>query len=522
MLLVRVFDVIQDLERRPDGTLRIVLMSHRRAEDTQDGVADELVDRSAEVLDHALEQRVIHAEHRLHVFGIGVVRALGEPDQIAEQHGDELPLFAAGPGLERRTALQAEPGAVGVLRPTPRADDHRARVYRRPAAGRRVMSVPGARVRAFLLFGPIARTGGSMDDVSRIVLAMEEHDVAEEVMHFLDRSGHARVVGMAADDRQLLDAIRQLEPDAVVVQPSLVRPDLPQVFVGSLLAVDTQESVAALRSAIHVGASGFFVWPTDREALSRAAALAIASSTTPERRALVVAVHASRGGAGSTFVATHLARAFARRGRACVLVDADPLFGDVGPAVGAPQEGVHTIADLVPLADELAPGHLDEALWIHPDGFRLLLAPPPADVAAVEARHTVRIVEVIATAADVVVVALPRAVDAETHQLFEAADRIVEVLTLDVLSFRSASRAIDLCPPLRAEERVGFVVNRAGRAEVTPGDVQRVFGRAPLAVVPFDRSVPRSQDHGRLRPVRGRSGRAFDRLADQLESGTPR
>ena len=61
-----------------------------------------------------------------------------------------------------------------------------------------------------------------MDDVARVVLALEQHDVAEEVMHFLDRSGHARVVATAADDRQLREAVRQLEPDAVIGQPSLL------------------------------------------------------------------------------------------------------------------------------------------------------------------------------------------------------------------------------------------------------------------------------------------------------------
>jgi Flp pilus assembly CpaE family ATPase len=67
--------------------------------------------------------------------------------------------------------------------------------------------------------------------------------------------------------------------------------------------------------------------------------------------------------------------------------------------------------------------------------------------------------------------------------------------------------------PLGLRERIGFVVNRAARSEITPGDVTRVFGVAPLAVVPFDRAVGRAQDHGRILPSRGRVGRAFDRLA---------
>jgi hypothetical protein len=47
-----------------------------------------------------------------------------------------------------------------------------------------------------------------MEEVARIVLALETPDVAEEVMHFLDRTGRARVVGTAADAAQLAEAVR--------------------------------------------------------------------------------------------------------------------------------------------------------------------------------------------------------------------------------------------------------------------------------------------------------------------------
>jgi len=56
-------------------------------------------------------------------------------------------------------------------------------------------------------------------------------------------------------------------------------------------------------------------------------------------------------------------------------------------------------------------------------------------------------------------------------------------------------------------------VNRAGRSELAPSDVTRVFGADPVAVVPFDPGAARAQDHGQLLPARGRVGRAFDRLA---------
>ena len=84
-----------------------------------------------------------------------------------------------------------------------------------------------------------------MDQVTRVVLALEGPEVTEEVMHFLDRSGRARVVATAADDRQLTEAIRQLEPDAVIAEPSLLG---RRNGGGVVLALDTRESVSSLRA----------------------------------------------------------------------------------------------------------------------------------------------------------------------------------------------------------------------------------------------------------------------------------
>src|SRR3990170_2992239 len=108
-------------------------------------------------------------------------------------------------------------------------------------------------------------------------------------MHFLDRTGRARVVATAGDRRQLSEAVRQLTPDAVVASPGLMRPGGWDGAV--LFAVDIRESVAALRSAIRAGAHGFYLWPVDRDELAGATArIASGAAHVGERRAKVVAV----------------------------------------------------------------------------------------------------------------------------------------------------------------------------------------------------------------------------------------
>ncbi len=357
-----------------------------------------------------------------------------------------------------------------------------------------------------------------MQDVATVVLALEASDVVEEVMHHLDRTGRARVVATAFDDRQLTEAVRQLQPDAIVAQPGLVDADAVRGSV--VLALDVRESVASLRAAIRAGAGGYFLWPSEREQLSAAVAASVRAPEVDRRRATVIAVHGARGGVGTTFVATHLAAACARRG-SCLLVDGDPVYGDVSAAIGVPLEGVHTFGDLIPLGDELTEAHLVGAAWEHVSGVRVLPGPTPEVASAVGSADLARVIAIGAGAFDVVIVHLPRALDALNHAGLRSADRIIEVLSLDVLAFRAATRALEAIEPLRVPGDIGFVVNRAARGEITAGDVERVFGTAPLAVVPVDRSVGRAQDHGRLLPAKGKIGRIFDRLATRVLEDRP-
>ncbi len=338
-----------------------------------------------------------------------------------------------------------------------------------------------------------------MDGVARVVLGLEEQEVAEEVLHFLDRSGRARVVAAASDDRQLAEAVRQLEPDVVVAEPALVAGGGPP-----LLALATRESVGALRAAVEAGARGFFVWPGERDPLLAAVGSVVSARHDLERQARVVAIHAARGGAGCTFVASHLAAALTRRGSSVVLIDADLDYADLTHALGASNEDCPTIADLVPVAEELTWPHVEEALR-----RGALLAPPAETRHQVDAELLRRAVEVAAASVDAVLVHLPRSLDDATRALVGSADLLLEVVTLDVLAFRATTRALEAF----GRDEASIVVNRAGRGEITVGDVARVFGADPLAVVPVDPAVPRAQDHGRVLPGKGRTARIFDRLA---------
>jgi Flp pilus assembly CpaE family ATPase len=357
-----------------------------------------------------------------------------------------------------------------------------------------------------------------MERSTRVVLAIEAPEVLDEVLHFLDRSGAVRVVATADGERQIVDALTQLEPDLVIAEPR---------FAGSVpaatpcVAIASRESIPALRAAIDAGVRGFTVWPEERDHLMAHIDGFSVGAKHLERRATVLAVHASRGGAGCTFVATHLARAAASADRSVVLLDVDPFGGDVGTALGIAEgtEGLHPMSELCDVVDEMTPGTFTEAVFRHHEGFGVIVAAPP-DAPAPDEGAVARVVDLAAASADVVVLHTGLGTDSVTRASLRAADAIVEVLALDIASFRATVRTLARIAADGVEDRTSFVVNRATRGEVVPADVERVFGRAPDSVLPLDPSVPRLQDHGRLLPPRSRAARAVARLTDRLLAST--
>ena len=65
----------------------------RRAEERHHCVADELLDRAAEPLELRAKMLVVRGQDRPHVLRIHRLGAGREPDQVGEEHRDDLPLL---------------------------------------------------------------------------------------------------------------------------------------------------------------------------------------------------------------------------------------------------------------------------------------------------------------------------------------------------------------------------------------------------------------------------------------------
>jgi pilus assembly protein CpaE len=371
---------------------------------------------------------------------------------------------------------------------------------------------------------------------ARILIGIADLGFHQEVLDFLERHPRVEVAGTAVDPERLQDLLSGRGIDAAVVCPDLLRALRPDIARPSepdrredaqaeaeLVLLAQEMTVPVLREAIDLGVDAALAWPDERIELSHVLErYREAHQDTGPPRGRVIAVMGARGGVGTTFVATHLAATLADRGRRTVVVDLDTQSADVSVALGVLADGqAKTIADLAPVAEELSPEHVSEALWRHPRGFSALLAPQEAG-AVVPGGVYAASIALLAAEFDAVLLHVPRPSDQLTRAGIALSHDVLLVTTLDLFSLHGARRLLTSAGLDQSPGRCRVVVNKVARSEITCADVQRVLGIAPFARIRLDSSVKRVQDRGQLLASRARrAGKGVRRLTDLLSDALP-
>jgi pilus assembly protein CpaE len=320
-----------------------------------------------------------------------------------------------------------------------------------------------------------------------------------------------------------LDALRrhletQFNEDTVVLGPSVdqgaalalaqsmrvSRPSLAVILVRR--RVDTSVLTDALRS-------GVFEVVEERDlaglnsAVRRARELArqlretvggLAASEDAPTRGKLITVFSAKGGCGKTTLATNLAAALADRGRREVcLVDLDLAFGDV--AIALQLFPAHTIADALPLADNLDPSAVASLLTPHSPGLTTLVAPiEPGTAESIPATLVASLLELLKQQFDFVVVDTPPAFDDHVLAAFDQSDLVALLATLDIPALKNLKLTLETLDLLNyPRERWRLVLNRAdSKVGLALNEVEKTL-KAPIAAqIPSSRDVPASINRG--------------------------
>ena len=224
----------------------------------------------------------------------------------------------------------------------------------------------------------------------------------------------------------------------------------------------------------------------------------ITSNRQEQRHGRVVTVFSAKGGCGKTTLATNLAAVLADGGRRNVcLIDLDLAFGDV--AIALQLFPAHTIADAVPLGDDLDFTAVHALLTPHSPGLTTLVAPvEPGSAGSIPASLVGRILEMLRENFDYVVVDTPPAFDDQVLAAFDISDVVALIATLDVPALKNLKLTVETLELLNfPNDKWRIVLNRAdSKVGLALSDVEKTL-RSPIAAqIPSSRDVPASINRG--------------------------
>ncbi|WP_066582404.1 AAA family ATPase [Cellulomonas timonensis] len=338
-----------------------------------------------------------------------------------------------------------------------------------------------------------------------VVIGCADQSLAYELRAQLAEAADVEVVAVAETTTELTALVLAHEPQVVLVHDQLGPEPAHQVIrdlglrrpASVALVVSSDNDPESLSAAMDAGARGVVAYPLAYAEVqqrvvnalewSRHMGTLLASSGTGDGsvrgRATVVAVAGSKGGVGTTTIATHLCWDIRREVPAhkVLVVDLDLEKGDVSSLVAARYRS--SVADLAKVSQDLSVRTVQDAVFEHESGLHLLL--PPEDVREVEFVTPAAVRQIIALLRqqyDLVVIDVGAHVTPVQAAVVEIAAEVVAVVTPDLVSLRALRRNLGWWESLavRKPENVHVLLNRHNRSDEVQPETARRISPAPL------------------------------------------
>lgn len=333
----------------------------------------------------------------------------------------------------------------------------------------------------------------------RVVIAAPTHQLGADLAETVAAAG-AQTVGTVTSEADLREQLPVLDPDVVLVREdlssapvwSLVRETVIANPYLAIVVASQSHSAQVLALAMDAGARAVVELPLQVEDVAGKIMSAGGWAQTMRRviggereaasgtAGMLVVLAGSKGGVGTTTIATHLALASARDDvtRRVCLVDLDVAKGDVPLYLDAQHR--RTILDLAPVAHDLSPRAIADALYQHPCGLNVLLAPAEGELAErLTGDQVATILGGLRQRHDVVIVDAGAVIGEAAAAAVELADEVYVVTMPDVPSLRGTRRLVEMWErlALRKEEAVRCIINRADkRTDIQPDTAARIAG----------------------------------------------
>ncbi len=309
-------------------------------------------------------------------------------------------------------------------------------------------------------------------------------DNFKDIRRALSSESRVQLLAGGNDPDQLYEEIVRLKPAAAIIALGS-NPEQAVKFIDRLhkecpntaiISSAENGSPDLILRSLRAGAREFLRIPISAEelktVLDRIGDFFTTQVETPKKKGRMIAVFSSKGGCGTSFLATNLAAVTDSR---TVLVDLNLQAGDLPLFLG-----------LDPKLDE---GLIATLVTPHSKNLSLLAAPKEADSAdEIEPQHVFEVLQRLRESYDYVVLDPQHTFDSITLAALDQSDEIILVLTLDIPAIRSAQRSLEIFDRLGyPRKKVRVVVNRwSKQIDIDLRQVEKFLGEPAVGFVPSD------------------------------------
>ena len=321
-------------------------------------------------------------------------------------------------------------------------------------------------------------------------------DNFKEIRAALATDGRAQLLAGGNDAEQVHGEIVRLKPAAAIISLGsnpdasiqLIKKLTTECPRTAIISAAPKGSGELILQSLRAGAREFLNVPVAAEELKtvidRIAEFAVGQVEAPKKKGKMIAVFSSKGGCGTSFIATNLAAASAVP---TVLVDLNLQAGDLPLFLGL--EPKYSIAEAVENRERLDDSLISSFVAPYSTTLSLLAAPKQADSAdEIEPEHVFQVLQRLRESFDYVVLDPQHTFDAITLAALDQSDEIVLVLTLDIPAIRSTQRALEIFDRLGyPRKKIRIVVNRwSKQIDLDLRQVEKYLGESVVGFVPSD------------------------------------
>jgi pilus assembly protein CpaE len=329
-----------------------------------------------------------------------------------------------------------------------------------------------------------------------IVLSKDATD-SKELNRALGAHAGASLLTMTDDAEQAFTETVRLRSSAIIINLShfgepalkLVQRIVSECPATAVICASRDSSPDMILRSMRAGARDFIRLPIIEDELTtvldRTAEFVSAhADDEPKKRGRAIAVFSSKGGCGTSLIATNLAIV---QKVPTVLVDLNLQSGDLELLLGLKPK--FSLADVVMNRDRLDDALLASYLTHHSNNLSLLAAPIKAESAEdIEPKHIYEIMELLRQRYDSVIIDTPHSFDAVTISALDHADQILVVLTLEIHAIRSTRRALEIFDRLGyPRKKIRLVVNRWSKnIDLDQKQVENFLGERVVGFIQSD------------------------------------